>query len=320
MNRHGQSSVLIIAYRRYENLSRILHICEANAVDTIYIALDGPNPSNPNGLAENSLMQGVISKFSENFKGQVHTLIRRSNVGCAASVLSACDWIFRTEDFAIILEDDCIPTNDFFAFTKRSFLAMKDNDQIWLACGTQFVPNGTEVKPWLLSRYPLTWGWATSKKNWKSISISIRNGHPFEQFNMVVPVEKIYWKEGARRAYEGYVDVWDTVLAHRMNVEKKYAILPKNSLVSNIGNDQMATHTFVSSPWLNIQTGEFGNTDLPPTHSLKIDQWLRKNFYGISTRHYITTKITKLRDAGSRPAHKELVSSWQEANKFFEDI
>ena len=313
--------VLVIAYRRKDQLLIILEKCKENSISRIYIALDGPKKGNVNAISENFQIRDAIKDFQRNFSGHISTLFRDHNVGCAASCLSACDWVFDNEENAIILEDDCIPSNDFFTFAKIAIEAMEKNESIWLACGTQFAPKDIIHSPWILSKYALIWGWVTSKKNWLEISSAMKIGNPVRSNLGISPWERIYWNEGARRAYGGWKDVWDTVLLQQLIANQKFAILPKTALVSNVGNDHAATHTFGESPWINLKTERFFNPSTPPYRLLNVDQWLQKKFYRITIRHIVTTRITYFVDLLNRKniPLKPMLIRWDSANVDHQD-
>jgi hypothetical protein len=287
--------VLIIAYRRQEGLSTILKLCEANFVKRIYISLDGPKTNSINGIEDNRIMQSIISNFSKNYNGDIRVMNRKTNMGCAASVLSACNWIFDSEDFAIILEDDCIPTQDFFNFSRLSLNIIEDNSDIWLSCGTQFSPKYPEMDHWFLSKYPLTWGWATSKLKWYEIIKSIENGVNLTASKCTLS-ERTYWNAGVRRARTGWVDTWDTILAQQLLSTNKYVLQPKECLVTNIGDDSFATNTLEKTKWIRNKTGEFLTPRAYPVAEQKIDDWLRNSFFKIKFRHIISTRITHFLD------------------------
>ena len=296
-----QPAVLIIGYRRHESVREILQICKFNKVSRIYIAVDGPK-SESGAIDQQKLIANVLS-FEKEFTGKLFLNFRDENIGCAASVLSACDWVFENEQSAIILEDDCIPSNDFFIFSKLSLQPISTNPHIWLSCGTQFAPKFPETDSWLLSHYALTWGWCTTKEKWKEISISLREPRPIKS-NEVSLWEKAYWNQGSRRAQAGWVDVWDTILVQQLQASSCFAILPKVPLVTNTGNDPTATHTLGNSRWLNLELGQFETPHASPQYEEIVDLWLRKSFFGIGKRHLLTTAMTRMRDCfkrGSRP-------------------
>ena len=289
-------TVLIIAYRRTAEIEKILQECKNNNVNKIYVALDGPKDGNTNGEIDNIVIRQIVANYQENYSGEIKTLFRDQNVGCAASVLSACDWAFENEEFVIVLEDDCIPSRDFFKFAQDSIKVLDSDSNIWLACGTQFAPREILNDSWSLSSYALIWGWVTSQSKWKEISSAIRSGNPIPKQVGISPWERIYWNHGSRRAYSGWKDVWDTILLQQMIANNKYAVLPHEPLITNVGNDSFATHTTESTPWLHLNFGIFNAPQNPPVLSISADKWLRSKFYKIATRHLVTTRITHLRD------------------------
>ena len=315
MNTSADPAVLIIAYRRTKEVRKILQLCMDNGINRIYVALDGPKFGNVAGEKDNLDIRQMLEDFKEIYSGNIMTLFRDLNVGCASSCLSACDWIVEKEDHAIILEDDCIPSVDFFRFARNSIAELEGNKNVWLACGTQFAPKGDRSESWSLSKYALIWGWVTSKKNWKEISCAIRVGNQISNKREVSLWERIYWNQGARRAYVGWKDVWDTILLQQMIANGKYSIIPNEPLVSNVGDDSSATHTLGKSPWLHLNFGTFAYTQNVPIISKTSDDWLRKNLYKISLRHLITTKITLIKDniAKKRIPLRPLRERWDNA-------
>ena len=290
-------AVLIIAYRRTLEIERILQECQENNIEKIYVALDGPKAGDIGGEKDNKAIRELVTNYQKNYSGVITTLFRDQNVGCAASCLSACDWVFENEEYVIVLEDDCIPSPDFFEFARASINALDSDSNIWLACGTQFAPKNIHNDCWLLSSYALIWGWVTSQAKWKEISSAIRSGNPISKQNGNTPWERIYWNQGSRRAYSGWKDVWDTILLQQIIANNKYVILPKEPLITNIGNDSSATHTFGRSRWLHLKIGKFITPQKPPEIAIATDKWLRSKFYKIARRHLVTTRITHLRDS-----------------------
>ena len=296
-----QPAVLIIGYRRYESVREILQICKLNKVTRIYIAVDGPKSES--GYRDQQRLIANVLNFEKEFSGKLFLNFRDENIGCAASVLSACDWVFENEQSAIILEDDCIPSSDFFVFSRLSLPEISSNRDIWLSCGTQFAPKFPDSDSWLLSHYALTWGWCTTKEKWKEISISLRDPLPLKG-NKFSLWEKAYWNQGSRRAQTGWVDVWDTILVQQLQGNSRFAILPNVPLVTNTGNDATATHTLENSRWLNLELGQFEIPYSSPRYEEIVHLWLRKSFFRIGKRHLLTTTITRMRDRlrrSSRP-------------------
>lgn len=304
-------AALIIAYKRVESLSEVLEACKRNSVKRIYISIDAPKDEKT--ALKQTELRAMIQRFRKGFQGEIKILQRKINVGCAASILSAIDWVFESEKYALIIEDDCIPSDEFFLFSRRSFPIIEKNSDIWLSCGTQLAPSGIDYPKddWLLSKYALTWGWATTDIRWREAREGInRRNKILNNY-----VDNTYWSAGAERAIKGYTDVWDTLFLKTMLANQKLAILPRAALVRNVGNDENATHTIGDSPWLNISLGNFTAPNSDPKECVEVDVWLRDNIYQISLAHVITTKFTKLKDVlGLHKNLGDLMHRWARAN------
>ena len=308
-------SVLIIVYRRYDNLESIIETCLINSVFNIYIAADIPKEGDFEAIEDSFKVAVVIEKYEKILGSRIKVWRRSENLGCAVSVLTACDWFFKQVTYGIILEDDCLPTKHFFNYANEVRTVLSTNENVWLACGTQYAPLEIFEDSWILARYPLNWGWITNKDKWLEISSAIRNRKMKlnlineSQINLQ---EAVYWNAGARRAYQSQVDVWDTILVQKMIKNAKLAVLPNVPLVTNNGNDLIATNVNLESSWTNLQTFEFNKSIKQPIFSMIVTSWLRDNFFQILIRHLLTTQITFFLDFTIRRVKKQknLLSRW----------
>lgn len=286
--------LLVIAYKRFENVKRIMEVAREAHVSRILIQID---EANHDDLLTNQKQEKFRNEINGYLGMEVEVVTTKTNSGCAVNVLSAIDLAFTRSEFCFILEDDCIPTSDFFRFALESQVILNANDDIWLTCGTQIAPveltNGYSV----CSNYALTWGWYTDLKNWLAIREALFSTE-LGEWEGVKLREKVYWKAGRKRAKDGVTDVWDTILVSRMRELGKKSLLPPVCLVTNIGDDEVATHTIPGSSWLHKETGSFK----PPikiaekADSEKIDAWLFTNLFQISYKHLLSTLITRLLD------------------------
>lgn len=310
-------AALIIAYRRHENVSKLINILSDHGMKRIYVAIDRNSPLDSNSQIDvNRTIKAAIAS-SKKMPGQLRVAVHTENVGCSAAVLSACEWFFENEEFGLILEDDCMPAQEFLTYANYSRNIIETNRDVWLFCGTQFAPCEKSADSWSLSKYALIWGWGTSKRNWNQIASSLRNNEMNIFSKDISFAEKQYWSAGARRSNSGVVDAWDNILIQRMLSLGKKAILPKYALISNIGNDSAATHTISDSNWLGIKTGSFNLPKAAPFENPDLDSWLKSKFYKISIRHIFTTQITYFLDliTGKRRSSNDLVSRWKNARK-----
>lgn len=311
MSRNNLPPVLIIGYQRVDQVHEILEVIHKNGVSSVFVSVDAPREVTTQSLRLQNNLRELILSYEELFES-LQIRILDSNLGCASHVLSAIDWAFDSVDELIILEDDCIPSNDFLNFSVDGLQLMKTNLDIALVCGTQHVPPEITHLRMYKSKYSLTWGWSTNKRNWLEIKRALStssHAKPLDIFS--TSAEKIYWQEGARRAYEGYVDVWDTPLVNFLLNTNRFALLPGENLVTNVGNDFFATHMRGEEKWLFNQIGKYSRSasSIIGTNS-EADRWLSKNFYRIRHRHLITTRLTRVKDYFFKPRFTKLPNYW----------
>lgn len=273
----------------------IINSCLAANVTRVYIAIDGPT----NFSAKHDVDKCIAyaNEFKKKYPNLVFTKISEFNLGSAASVLSACDWVFTQEEFAVVIEDDCLPTDGFFTWIRDYKKYLEIDKSILIMSGNQFAPYDVTRGLPTLSKYPLIWGWATSKSNWR-IMISLI--YDFKIIKKRVRrssyIDYCFWRSGARRSLEGYIDAWDIPLAFLMNQIGAKALLPAYNLVRNVGGDIHATHTRDFSKWLYFPTQNYSYSNCHPVQNLELDYWYRKNLFEIRFRHIFSTKISWLLD------------------------
>jgi len=174
-------AILVVAYKRPQALDKLLSKIALAGSFRVYIALDAPNSSSDSDL--NADCVSVISKFEQDYSGQVHRKFTSKNLGCAVSVIKACNWVFEYEEFVVILEDDCHPENGFFDFVRDSRTVIENDRRVLMVCGTQFAPTEITNNVWSYSKYPLIWGWATTKPAWLTIEKLLKSENLYKSRN-----------------------------------------------------------------------------------------------------------------------------------------
>lgn len=304
-------AALVVTYRRFDNLKVIVNLCIAAGITRIYISADGSKDDfDHDDVAQVKL---EIERLIREYPKRIFSLVSSENVGTALNILRSCDWIFNSEKFALILEDDCIPSSDFFKFVRDGEKFLHNDEKMYLICGSQFAPSTITKELSSFSIYPMVWGWATSRDKWNKVSSTmILLGKSKFSFFRFENNDKTFWRAGARRAFEGYVEGWDSALVNAIRKLNGKVLVPGSNLVSNIGGDERATHTIQGSKWLNVELGVYGESKMEISDNRTLDNWIRQSFYRIGFRHQITTRITYIMDKLQLNKKKrlKLSSSW----------
>jgi len=288
-------SALIVAFRRPANLSRLIESCLSNEVERIYIHLDGPRSASSEQETRACLL--IAQTFQKQYPRSIRIRHSRQNLGTAVAVLSACNWIFEEEDYALILEDDCIPSDCFFKFVQQTESLVTTSPQVFAASGTQLAPSHLFQGEVCLSAYLMIWGWATSRDKWRQMfdeltTIDLKSMNR----GSLSLAEFAYWRAGARRALQGLVDAWDIPLMLNFRLNNRVVVAPKHNLVTNIGADLVAINTDSRSKFTNVPLGRYQGFSIPPAYNPALDEWIRNQVFGISRRHLFSTKLTFLQD------------------------
>ncbi len=307
----SDSAALIITYRRFSNLQRLVDLCLQAGISRIYISSDGSkNHVDRDAVFE---VRKELARLCDLHAEKIIVKLRRQNLGAAVNVLSSCDWVFDQEEFVLILEDDCIPSIDFFFYIldyKDTLISDKD---LYLICGSQFAPKKMTNSSVGMSIYPMVWGWATSREKWVRLTtrMKMKDFSKFRFFKFTSN-DKTFWRAGARRAFEGYIDAWDIPLVKAVRDLNGKVIVPGSNLVSNIGGDEHATHTIADSKWLNSETEKYISNVSNLEYNEALDAWISSSIYEIGIRHQITTRVTFVIDklGVNKRKNEPLIPRW----------
>ena len=104
--------VVLIIYNRHEILKKILAVLDKVKIKKLYIIADGPK-NNKNDIEKVNQTRKLIEQNYKNLKIKIYS---KKNLGLKKRIITGLDLVFAKEKAAIILEDDCLPSKDFFMF------------------------------------------------------------------------------------------------------------------------------------------------------------------------------------------------------------
>lgn len=279
------SPILLIAFNRPSKTRRVLERIRLSAPKRLYVAVDGPRPHAPD---DHSLCREVRDLISMvDWPCQIETLFREENIGCGRGVSEAITWFFANEEAGIILEDDILPTRSFFEFCDIMLRKYEDNDEISMISGSCFAPShlfqGFSYK---FSNYPLIWGWASWRRAWRHYDYEMRTWPSWDGASGLADLSKgdRFFEHHWRSVFEGMYRsqnkmTWDYQWLFK-NWECGFkTILPRNSIVSNVGFDADATHVY-KTPWYVSKYLE-KELEFPLTHPalIEVDSGLDRHIH-----------------------------------------
>lgn len=243
----SNTSVLLLIYQRSDLMEQLIEPLRRVRVARLYIAADGPCSGDLRGSVQCRKAREVVNMID--WPCEVKTLFRRENLGVFEAVSQAIDWFFSFEEEGVILEEDCIPHEDFFRYCAELLTRYRDFPQIMQISGTNFQPSPRSGgASYFFSRYNHVWGWATWKRAWK---LYRKNMEGLEEFLSAAETagfwesgrEQLYWEKIFFKTARNQVQSWAYRWTYSIWAAGGLCAYPDVNMVSNRGFRQDATHT-----------------------------------------------------------------------------
>lgn len=241
--------VLLITWRRPHCTSEVLEKLQIVKPAKLYISSDGASSERDGEADKVNTTRKVIADMI-NWNCEVHRLYSEVNQGCKIGVSRAISWFFENEEEGIILEDDCVPHQDFFEYCAILLSRFRDDERIWCISGSNFQDNQWRGDgSYYFSRYSHIWGWASWRRCWKHYDPDIKyfamlKSLDFYQAMFEDPIEQLNWMKTFEQLFEhNEPDTWDYQWFLTCLTNAGLSVLPNRNLVSNIGFGKDATHT-----------------------------------------------------------------------------
>ena len=258
------TAVLFIIFNRPFTSKKVFEAIRIAKPSRLYIAADAPRLENISD-AENCKAARTITDNID-WPCDVKRLYQNNNLGCNLGPRAAFNWFFSFEKEGIILEDDCVPDQSFFAFATSMLERYKHNKRIISINGSNLGYKPNHAFSYSFSRYMNMWGWATwadraneidySLDKWKQIKYPL--WFLYKKMSQNLFDADIHWYKYWQHKFDltvikKEVTWWDWQWIWHQTLHQQLSIVPSVNLVSNIGFDSNATHTKESgNPASNI--------------------------------------------------------------------
>ncbi|NTW45584.1 MAG: nucleotide-diphospho-sugar transferase [Candidatus Moranbacteria bacterium] len=291
-----KKAVLLVIFNRPETTLKVLQAIRAVRPSRMYVASDG---ARENIEGEKELVERVRKLVIDgiDWECEVHTLFRDKNLGCGKAVSGGISWFFEHEKDGIILEDDCLPHEDFFRFCETLLDYYSDEKRVWHISGNNFNKKFRSSASYYFAQIEHCWGWATWADRWQSFEYHIKD-HKELNYKEAFARQEVakYWSDIFQKMEKEQDNVWDYQWTYAILKEKGLCINPSKNLVSNIG--VYGVHYSGDDPHLNLPTYEMGEILHPRRLELNMKEveWTYENTFGLKKKtlfRRICVSVTK---------------------------
>ncbi|TQK18635.1 glycosyl transferase family 2 [Microbacterium sp. SLBN-154] len=274
-----ETPVILVGFRRGNELRQTLEATISHHSGPIYVFLDHPRDNVASDVAACEEVGTMVSEYAAE---HARVVVRRppQNLGVARAMPAAIDWALADGfDRFILLEEDCLPSPDFFRFMVENLERYKDDPRVAMVSGNQFLPPEMARKlpySYYFSRFIHIWGWGAWARSWASYDhqmTALRDEVVRSNLRSLFPRkrEMVFYRRVWNRQLS---DAKDTAWASRwllaMLLARGLCICPRENLVENVGFGQESTHTRRQSRYHRTRHQAMG---FPLVHPPQVIEW-----------------------------------------------
>lgn len=242
-----KTAVAFLVFNRPDTTKQVFERIRQARPPKLLVVADGPRDSHPTDPEKCAAARAIIETID--WDCEVLKNYSETNLGCKKRISSGLDWVFEQEEEAIILEDDCLPDPTFFPFCEELLEKYRHDCRIMHISGNnfQFGRRRTEYS-YYFSIYNHCWGWATWRRAWNLYDLKMKKLHEpvtKKHFRQLLkdPYAVRYWMSKFSKTQSNKIDTWDYQWTFCCWMNYGLTILPEVNLVTNIGFNQVGTHT-----------------------------------------------------------------------------
>jgi hypothetical protein len=248
--------VALFAFNRPDFTRQVMEQIRVYAPDIVFLIQDGPRPGVASDLDSAAQVRQILE--SVDWDCQVHRIYAESNMGLLNRFDSALKTVFATVDRCVILEDDVLPNQSFFAFATAALEDFREDLRIGMISGYCETKSRMNLLPRHLSRKPKVWGWATwsdrlsgydPKQNEFAGQSLLSSFWTLRRRGFSIQ-ESLAWPIRMNRALR--IRTWDYQWAYHVLSKFGYSMASSTNLISNLGFGNSSTNTALTPPFINF--------------------------------------------------------------------
>jgi len=299
-----KTPVLITFFNRPDTLRKVLRASAHRTDLEFYLASDGAR-DRQDKIDIEACWSVVEEELGEITQSRV--LQRNTNLGCKLAMKGNLDWFFGQVKYGIILEDDCLPSDDFFNKVSSSLYSFQTNRDLISISGSDHVPDSmvSNTELFRLSMFPMVWGWGSWEDKWEKYTVEIPDIQEItkkasnEIFGSSRGIDKYLFRKVIGYRFNevnlGKIDTWDYSLTATAWRNSLKTLQINGNLVINVGFGGKATHTLGNKPhWVANEYSQINTkSDLAKIYEGSLDRWLARNTFSCTFGEYIKNQVKR---------------------------
>ena len=227
----SETPIAFISFNRFEITKKTFDKIRLCKPKKLYLIMDYPRKNNKKD-EENYKQIRILFEKKIDWSCEVIRDYSKTNLGLKKRIITGLDNVFKKENKAIILEDDCYPHQDFFYFCNQMLERYSENNKIMFVTGNNFQDEiGIYKSDYYFSKYSHIWGWGSWRDTWKT---KFENDTKFKYF-VHIDEEYEYWKKFYYQVINNNLQSWSIYLLFSIWENNGLTVTPNQNLIKNLG-------------------------------------------------------------------------------------
>ncbi len=131
-----RTPVALFVYNRMATTAPVFEAIAAAKPETLLIVADGPHPDRPDDARLCQEVRDLVTRPT--WPCAVHTNLADTNMGFKKRISSGLHWAFDVAEEVIVIEDDTLPSPEFFPFCDEMLARYRDDERVMMVTGCNF--------------------------------------------------------------------------------------------------------------------------------------------------------------------------------------
>jgi len=239
--------VLIIIFNRPDFVKKLIDILRQVEPFKIYVVADGPRESVITDQDKCYQARDQIDKID--WECDVYKKYSDTNLGCGKNPSEGITWGFESSDELIILEDDCMPSIDFFKYCDELLDLYRTDQRIMMISGNNHTLGQFNFNySYEFSHHTQTSGWATWNRAWSKYDLNISKWPEIRTLDWLkdrtgsIKAAEFWYKIFDMCYRKELASAWDYQWTFCCWINEGLNIIPNVNLVTNVGFSESGTH------------------------------------------------------------------------------
>jgi hypothetical protein len=244
--------VALIFFTRPETLKEVFQKVKKARPSKLFLIQDGERNGNEFDYDKIKQCREVVNDVD--WECEIYRNYSDVNLGCGTRPYTGISWVFEHVDEAIILEDDCVPSDSFFLFCKEMLEKYKNDSRIGIISGLNYFEEyDFGGYSYGFVKTGAIWGWATWKDRWGKYEYNLEKiDESYVRNNVLIDItptnvakKRLKTWENAREELKQnkVTSYWDYQWGFTRHANSWLSIVPKYNQITNIGIGTGSTHS-----------------------------------------------------------------------------